>query len=91
MPSPFPGMNPFIEQAAVWNDFHHSFIVELRKALVPLVPGYFMRIEEQLYVHEPPAESRRPSMTEPHMGALSTSAIPNRDFQRTTRRGPINF
>jgi hypothetical protein len=26
MPSPFPGMNPFLEQAAVWHDFHERAI-----------------------------------------------------------------
>jgi hypothetical protein len=26
MPSPFPGMNPYLEQADVWQDFHQSFI-----------------------------------------------------------------
>jgi len=27
MPSPFPGMNPYLEQPAVWIDFHNSFLV----------------------------------------------------------------
>jgi hypothetical protein len=26
MPSPFPGMNPYIERASVWHDFHKSWI-----------------------------------------------------------------
>ena len=26
MPSPFTGMNPYIEQAGVWNGFHHRFM-----------------------------------------------------------------
>lgn len=26
MPSPFPGMNPYLEQDDVWQDFHQSFI-----------------------------------------------------------------
>ena len=26
MPSPFPGMNPYVEQPAVWQDFHTRFM-----------------------------------------------------------------
>ena len=26
MPSPFPGMNPYIERASVWHDFHERWI-----------------------------------------------------------------
>ena len=26
MPSPFPGMNPYLEQPDVWHDFHQGFI-----------------------------------------------------------------
>ncbi len=60
MPSPFPGMNPYLEQADVWTDFHQSFIVSIRDALRAQVdPRYIVKIEEQLYVHEPPAEARR--------------------------------
>ncbi len=54
MPSPFPGMDPFIEGQA-WEDFHHHFIEGLYTALVPLVrPRYVVRVEERIYVeHEP--------------------------------------
>lgn len=26
MPSPFPGMNPYLEQEDVWHDFHKRFL-----------------------------------------------------------------
>ena len=48
MPSPFPGMDPFLEDHAGWKDFHTSFIPEIRKYLQPLLtPEFFVRIEEQ--------------------------------------------
>ena len=54
MPSPFPGMNPYIERPDVWNDFHDTFIPVLREVLAPQVrPNYYVRIEENLYIHEP--------------------------------------
>src|SRR5438046_2027263 len=59
MPSPFPGMNPYLEQADVWTDFHQRYVVALSDALrAQLDPRYIVKIEEQLYVHEPPAPKR---------------------------------
>jgi len=50
MPSPFPGVDPFIEGQA-WEDFHQGFIGELSAALVPLVrPKYVVRKERRIYV-----------------------------------------
>ena len=28
MPSPFPGMDPYLEDPAIWEEFHHVFITE---------------------------------------------------------------
>ncbi len=33
MASPFPGMNPYLEQRSVWEDFHQSFITEIRESI----------------------------------------------------------
>jgi len=53
MPSPFPGMNPYLEQSSVWTDFHDSFIPAIRDAIVgQLEPRYYARIQERLYLHE---------------------------------------
>lgn len=61
MPSPFPGMNPYIGCPDVWNDFHDTFIPLVREVLAPQVrPRYYIRIEEHLYIHEPSAGERFP-------------------------------
>lgn len=53
MPSPFPGMDPYLENRLVWEDFHTTFLVSLRAALKPLLPSDFVaRLEERLYVVE---------------------------------------
>jgi hypothetical protein len=53
MPSPFPGMNPYLEDADVWQDFHQSFIPLLRQLLSEQVrPKYLVKIEEQIFIHE---------------------------------------
>lgn len=60
MSSPFPGMNPYLEQADVWQDFHQSFIPLLRQLLSAQVrPKYLVKIEEQIFIHELPEEQRR--------------------------------
>ncbi len=61
MPSPFPGMNPYFEQAAHWQDFHTEFLSTLRRTLAPRVaPDYVVQLEEHVYIHDLPPESRRP-------------------------------
>jgi hypothetical protein len=60
MPSPFPGMNPYIERASVWHDFHERWIPLAAELLAAQVlPRYFVRIDEQMYIHELSAEERR--------------------------------
>lgn len=59
MPSPFPGMNPYLEQSSVWQDFHNSLIPAIRDALTrQLSPHFVVKIEEQLFIHEPSAHER---------------------------------
>src|SRR5205085_12636690 len=53
MPSPFPGMNPYLEQEEVWQDFHQSFIPLVRAVLAEQVrPAYVVKVEEHLFIHE---------------------------------------
>jgi len=60
MSSPFPGMNPYLEQDHVWHDFHERFCPAIAELLTPQVrPSYVARIDEHVYIHELPAEPRR--------------------------------
>jgi Protein of unknown function (DUF4058) len=53
MPSPFPGMNPFLERASLWPDFHIEFLTTLRRLLAPQVgPRYFVQIEQHIYLRD---------------------------------------
>lgn len=59
MPSPFPGMNPYLEQDDAWEDFHHEFISCARAILAEQVSEkYIVKVETRLYVHELSAEER---------------------------------
>jgi hypothetical protein len=59
MPSPFPGMNPYLEQDEVWHDFHERF-VPLAADVIGAQAGseYIVKIDERIYVHDLVAEGR---------------------------------
>jgi hypothetical protein len=60
MPTPFPGMDPFIEQPAFWPDFHVEFLVNLRAQLNERLPfPYNAMIEETVRLVEPDPTSSR--------------------------------
>jgi len=51
MPSPFPGMNPYIEHRFIWPDFHDSFTVAMRTALTPqVVPRYYVGSQHHIFL-----------------------------------------
>ncbi|MGK7890255.1 MAG: DUF4058 family protein [Leptolyngbyaceae cyanobacterium] len=50
MPSPFPGMDPYLEQPAFWSSFHSRLIVAIADTLAPqLRPTYFVEVEMRTY------------------------------------------
>jgi len=60
MPSPFPGMNPYLEQDDAWDDFHERFLPMVADRLVEQVrPKYIVKIDEHVYVHELTPEPQR--------------------------------
>ena len=60
MPSPFPGMNPFLEQDDAWHDFHEKIIPAIGERLVVQVrPNYIVKIDGHDYVHELTPDPRR--------------------------------
>jgi Protein of unknown function (DUF4058) len=50
MPSPFPGMNPYLEHPDRWSTVHNRFIVAIADILTPLLlPRYQVDIEKRIY------------------------------------------
>jgi hypothetical protein len=50
MPSPFPGMNPYLEHPSLWPGIHHRLITAIANDLAPKVrPKYIVAIEERVY------------------------------------------
>lgn len=51
MPSPFPGMDPYLENPALWPDVHQSMIAVSREVLLPqLSLEYYALVEERVYI-----------------------------------------
>ncbi len=50
MPSPFPGMNPYLEQDDAWHDFHKRFLPLAAELLTPQIrPNFIARLDETIY------------------------------------------
>lgn len=57
MPSPFPGMDPYLEQ--FWGDVHASLVLYVRDELQRLLPGDLRaRVEERVFVDSPETGER---------------------------------
>jgi Protein of unknown function (DUF4058) len=53
VPSPFPGMDPYLEHPTLWPGVHNGLIAALQLSLAPqLRPRYYVAIEERLYITE---------------------------------------
>ena len=54
MPSPFPGMDPFIEAKNFWTDFHARINIAMSDAIQPLVrPRFYATVEHRLIIETP--------------------------------------
>ena len=76
MPSPFPGMDPFIESQR-WEGFHASIIPTIAEILLPeLRPDYFCDVQNHVYLMTNEDEIRRHLGPDVHVAArdLSSSA-----------------
>lgn len=60
-PSPFPGMDPFLEEPTRWGGVHSRIINSISDYLADRVsPNFFVEIEERVYIITPDDPGRRP-------------------------------
>ena len=51
MPSPFPGMDPYLETPRLWPDVHHALISEMQAALNSVLRQHYVaRVELRVYI-----------------------------------------
>lgn len=54
MPTPFPGMDPYLEHPALWPDVHNRLIAAIADELTPLIaPRYYIGLERRVYLLKP--------------------------------------
>ena len=75
MPSPFPGMDPYLEGQGFWPDFHAKFINYAQEALADQLPDHYeVRIEERfslVFVPDPRGKRLQPDVAILHRVASS--------------------
>ncbi|MDM8528919.1 DUF4058 family protein [Anaerolineales bacterium HSG24] len=51
MPTPFPGMDPYLEQNRYWHQVHTNLLVDMQRYLTRLLrPRYFVEIDQRTYL-----------------------------------------
>jgi len=74
MPSPFPGMDPFIEVCGLWEDFHPKLIGEIERALAAVVPDrYFVGLGTRSYIVVAGSEGKESHPFLPDVGVASAA------------------
>jgi hypothetical protein len=59
MPSPFPGMDPYLEQPAIWSQVHFKLTSVIQDELNARLPtGLIARVDRYVWIHEPGADQR---------------------------------
>lgn len=75
MPSPFPGMDPDIEQRTIWQDFHSNLASEIQGRLNPLLrPRYYAAFTPYMTYEE--VEIAIPRAGRPNVGVLHSDEGP---------------
>lgn len=63
MPSPFPGMDPYLEHPDYWQETHHWLISAIAASLVPQIrPKYEVAIDKRIYEITDPNDSNSDSL-----------------------------
>jgi len=77
MKSPFPGMDPYIEERGLWPDFHDDLISEIKRAVAAALPAsYFVRTEVRSYVVLAGTEGKETSPFLPDVNVRSSTPAP---------------
>jgi len=78
MPTPFPGMDPYLEQRGVWEQVHTGLIVGIQHFLTPLLrPRYHVAIELRTYLSVLPPNDQRVGIPDALVIASEGTASPS--------------
>jgi hypothetical protein len=97
MPSPFPGMDPYLEMED-WGDFHHALMWEIKVQLVPqIIPKYVALVDRRIYLehHDEEVDQFLPDVNvmrapkEQASGATAVATAPASAHQTETYFAPL--
>jgi hypothetical protein len=75
MLSPFPGMDPYLEDPDIWEDFHSSLAAEVRDQITPhLLPRYYAALTPRITYEEVLVEQTR--LVKPDVSVLKLGEEP---------------
>lgn len=81
MPSPFPGMDPYLENPEIWPNAHARLIADIQETLNAIIrPKYFAWIESRIYLSDDLDPGRRVLIPD-----VRVSAVPHRTHNRTSQ------
>lgn len=84
MPSPFPGMDPYLESWE-WESFHHTFMGDVGDAIAPQVrPKYVTRLEQSVYVESFDNDSERPIIADAALLRSESESAPPMESAQST-------
>ncbi|MCB0141845.1 MAG: DUF4058 family protein, partial [Caldilineaceae bacterium] len=78
MPSPFPGMDPYLE-GQEWMSFHAEFCVEIARQLRPALRPRYMALTVRRFVTDTPEDlaiTAKSDSIYPDVGVVERSPVP---------------
>ena len=86
MPSPFPGVDPYLESQHFWEDFHPSFLTYCRDRLNDILPeGFVAQLGERLRLIE--VSQRTARVVRPDLAMIGKAAARSRPNPPQRRSG----
>jgi hypothetical protein len=87
MPSPFPGMDPYLEGSDLWQGFHNGYMHYVQADLQPRLPrGYIATLEVRIYFEPDPTSGLRRQERVPDLQLVRTG--PARSTENAIPREP---
>ena len=75
MASPFPGMDPYLEESTIWSGFHHALPEEIRAQLnAQIGPKYYADVEVHTVFEEVSISTSKARTIYPDVGILEPSS-----------------
>ena len=91
MPSPFPGMDPYLESPVVWPGFHDKLVVQTVAVLQPQLRarGYFADSNERVWLTEPHRPVYPDNVILQHRQPVASSEAENADTTTALADEPV--